>query len=87
MGITLIHPSRGRPQKARETYEYWIANASNPENIEHILSLDFSDPLNEEYDRFDKLTIDHNTCVVEATNQAAKIATGDILVYTSDDFK
>lgn len=87
MKISLIHPSRGRPEKAKSTFHYWMDNAVNPENIEHILSLDFSDKKNGEYERFDKLTIDHNDCVVEATNSAAKIATGDILIYLSDDFK
>lgn len=85
--ISLIHPSRGRPQKAKETYEYWMQNASGTINIEHILSLDFSDPSKSDYHRFDKMTTDHNDCVVEATNQAAQIATGDILIYLSDDFK
>lgn len=87
MKISLIHPSRGRPKKAAETLKFWLSQASGEIEIEHILSLDFSDPTNDEYERYDKITIDHNSCVVEATNQAAKISTGDILIYTSDDFK
>lgn len=87
MKISLLHPSRGRPVKATQTYQYWMSQASGKFEIEHVLSLDFSDPENENYERFDKLSIDHNDCVVEATNQAAKIATGDIFVYLSDDFK
>lgn len=87
MKISLIHPSRGRPEKAASTYSYWMARAKHPDQIEHILSLDFDDPRRHEYKRQDKITIDHNTCVVEATNQAAQIATGDILIYLSDDFK
>lgn len=96
MIISLIHPSRGRPKKAKSTYDYWMSMAANPENIEHILSLDFSDPHNEDYCLGDdqrhasfgsnsRSIIDHNDCVVEATNQAAKISTGDILIYMSDD--
>lgn len=84
--ISLIHPSRGRPIKAASTYEFWMARAKYPERVEHILSLDFDDPTADEYKRQDKITVDHNTCVVEATNQAAKLATGGILVYLSDDF-
>lgn len=90
MKISLIHPSRSRPEKAKATYNFWMQNSSGQIEIEHILSLDFSDPMNEDYEAFgsnSKITIDHNTCVVEATNQAAKIATGDILIYLSDDFK
>lgn len=85
--ISLIHPSRGRPEKAASTYAHWMDHAKCPELIEHILSLDFDDPRRHEYKRQDKITIDHNTCVVEATNQAAQISTGDILIYLSDDFK
>lgn len=101
MIISLLHPSYGRPQKARETYEYWMAQASGKIEIEHILSIDFSDPLCEDYEmistedgkefkRFganSRSIIDHNSCVVEATNQAAQIAKGKILIYLSDDFK
>lgn len=94
--ISLIHPSRGRPQKAAATFKHWMAQAAHPERIEHILSLDFSDTHNEQYQinaegkhepwANSRTIIDYNTCVVEATNQAAKLATGDILLYLSDDF-
>lgn len=90
MRISLIHPSRSRPEKAKATYDYWISKSSSQVEIEHILSLDFSDPLSKEYDVFLSTSIvlySHNTCVVEATNIAAKQATGDILIYLSDDFK
>lgn len=88
MTISLIHPSRSRPEKAKQTYDFWISQSSGLTEIEHILSLDFSDILNEDYDIFEKsrITIDHNESVVEATNQACKIAKGDILIYLSDDF-
>lgn len=90
MKISLIHPSRGRPLQAKQTYDYWINNASGELELEHILSLDFNDDKNEEYGLFgpnSRQIIDHNECVVEATNQAAKVTTGDILIYLSDDFK
>lgn len=96
--ISLIHPSRGRPEKAKSTYDYWMSQCAYPENIEHILSLDFSDPKNEDYEMNQdgkyksfglnsRSIIDHNDCVVEATNQAAKLSNGDVLIYLSDDFK
>jgi hypothetical protein len=37
--------------------------------------------------QFGNTIIEKNTSVVDATNQAAKASTGDILVYLSDDFK
>lgn len=97
MTVSLIHPSRGRPEKAKSTYDYWMSQAAQPENIEHILSLDFSDQKNEQYGVKDgenyvpfgsnsRIVCYHNECVVEATNQAAQVAKGDVLVYLSDDF-
>lgn len=89
MKISLIHPSRSRPEKAKSTYDYWMSRAAHPENIEHILSLDFSDPLHSQYAHFgnnSSSVIDHNDCVVKATNIAASASTGDILIYLSDDF-
>lgn len=88
MKISLIHPSRGRPQKALETYNQWLSMSK--ESVEHILSLDNDDPTLGEYqDKFSHsiVIVNPNTSVVEATNVAATIATGDILIYLSDDFK
>ncbi len=96
--ISLIHPSRGRAQKAYETAKKWIESAGVP--VEYILSLDDSDdvegyrrvfssnwmldPNNEKAPK--KLIVNPNDCVVQATNHAAKAATGDVLIYLSDDF-
>ena len=89
--ITLLHPSRGRAIKALETYRYWISKSSGEIPIEHIVSVDESDPAKDAYFKlFTKGSLviaNYNTCVVEAANRAAKISTGDILIYLSDDFK
>lgn len=82
--ISLIHPSRGRPQKAYETAKKWIESAGV--DVEHIFSVDRSDDFHGSYIPIDKLIVDQNTSVVEATNKAAKEAKGDILLYLSDDF-
>lgn len=90
MKISLIHPSRNRAEKARKTLDYWMSKASNTIEIEHILSIDLDDSQIEDYKRLFKestILISNNTCVVEATNIAAKKSTGDILIYFSDDFK
>lgn len=90
MLITLIHPSRGRAQKALETYWTWLNRSSGDFEIEHILSYDLSDTEKNKYvEHFFGLTrmlLNDNSCVVEATNIAANKAKGDILVYLSDDF-
>jgi hypothetical protein len=87
--ITLLHPSRGRAQKALDTYNYWMDRASGEHNIEHILSIDNDDVQRESYLGFKNSLVipNDNIAVVDATNKAAKFASGDILVYLSDDFK
>lgn len=86
MLISLIHPSRARPNKAWNTMYNWIDRFGGSD-VEHILSLDNSDTeLSAYMDRFSNLMVNTNTSVVEATNRAAKEAKGDILIYLSDDF-
>ena len=87
MLISLIHPSRGRPFKAKQTIDNWMAKSSKRNKIEHILSLDKDDRKINSYKVFfkDALIFD-NSCVVEATNKAAAISKGEILIYLSDDF-
>lgn len=90
MKITLLHPSRSRPEKAFSTYRHWMNLASGKPEIEHLLSLDYSDPLAGKYEYFgpnSSTILSTNDCVVQATNEAAKNATGGILIYLSDDFK
>jgi len=97
--ISLIHPSRGRPEKSSVNYARWIDLASSYK-IELILSLDYDDPLINKYNQcYERLTRDdhendypvhillnNNRSVVDATNMAADKSKGDILVYLSDDF-
>lgn len=86
--ITLIHPSRGRPQMALKAFQEWQAKADG--DFQYILSIDYSDPSQQEYTRQsfpeDCIIIGNNRSIVDATNAAAKLASGDILVVMSDDF-
>src|SRR5690606_19913049 len=86
--ISLIHPSRGRPQRAFDTMNKWIDRAGA--RVEYILSLDEDDPTLSEYQRLfncqKRMLIDKITSVHEATNVAAKYTPGNILLYLSDDF-
>lgn len=90
--ITLIHPSRSRPQMAFDNYRNWMSKVSGENQIEHILSLDIDEPNYNEYlTLFDGRTkiIRFNPSdgyVVGATNEGAKYSTGNILIYLSDDF-
>lgn len=89
MKISLLHPSRARPDKAVKTMINWLTKC-NTDNFEHILSIDSDDPHPLRYiNNFPNhkfFLVNDNKSVVEATNQAAKVSTGDILIYLSDDF-
>jgi hypothetical protein len=93
MKVSLLHPSRGRPQKSFNTTREWIEKSGV--ECELIVSIDNDDPKKTDYidlyfkeDNADVLLIyNHNKSVVEATNIAGKKSTGDILIYLSDDFK
>lgn len=89
--ISLLHPSRSRPKKAEKTAVEWIEKAGV--EVEYILSIDNNDPFYHQYfdirigNREHFILHSDNASVVEATNKAAKLATGDIFLYLSDDFK
>lgn len=86
--ISLIHPSRARAEKAFITAWDWIDRAGV--TVEYIISLDTDDPQRDQYaEKFltKKKVITDNKSLVDATNNAARYSTGDILLYLSDDFK
>lgn len=87
--ISLVHPSRNRPEIAFKTYERWINSISGKYQVEHILSIDEDDKDIERYKELftnSKIVVSNNTCVVEAANAGAKQSKGDILILVSDDF-
>ena len=89
--ISLIHPSRSRSKKSFQTTQEWIRNAGC--ETELIVSIDADDLHKDAYLEFysdvpsAKVIINANDCVVQATNHAAVVSTGDILLYLSDDFR
>lgn len=92
MKISVIHPSRGRPEQAAKTQSEWIwrtydngyGEGEPTWEVEFITSLDNDDPSN--YNMIDTVIRNDNKSAIEAINNAAKVATGDILVVISDDF-
>lgn len=86
--ISLIHPSRGRADKAKYTHRKWIDKTVN--RVEHILSLDMNEPEPNSYIKnfgwHEDMIVNDNRSVVDATNHGVKRASGDILIYLSDDF-
>lgn len=97
--ISIIHPSRGRPKKALETYHKW---SDHTPNERYILSLDYDDPCLQEYlntmpgeftlwsntDIQPKqnayIVVGKNKSAVDAINNGARYSHG-ILIVVSDD--
>lgn len=88
MKISILHPSRSRPDMAMQAALEWCQNVG-PVKWEYIISVDESDPELQRYkELFNQLLlISDNHNLVEASNAAAEKATGDILILISDDFR
>lgn len=91
MKISIIHPSRSRPELAKKVYDEWMGNAANPENIGYTLSIDNEDPTCKEYkalfDPVKCLIVQFsNKSAIEAINRGAKFTRNDLLIVVSDDF-
>lgn len=86
--ISILHPSRGRPDESFSTILSWNIFANIRDNLEVIISLDSDDPeLSKYQERFKSkdTIVNKNRSAVDAINNAAKIATGDIFIVVSDD--
>ncbi len=89
MKISIIHPSRGRVKQAIKTRDKWLDKSASVSNIEYILSTDIDDTDFIQYrDNFllTRHTINNNHSAIDAINNAAKIATGNLFIVISDDF-
>jgi glycosyltransferase involved in cell wall biosynthesis len=93
MKFSLVHPSRGRPGQALQCLNHWWTNFSKQNELEYILSVDTDDVVNylsviPQMHRVTqtKICVKQNRSVVPALNVGAKLATGDVLIYLSDDF-
>lgn len=88
--ISLLHPSRCRPLKSYETTRKWLASAGI-DDVEVIVSIDEDEPMLQGYlDKYQgrekiRLIVNDNKTSVQAINQAAKVASGDIMIVASDD--
>jgi hypothetical protein len=84
MKFSIIHPSRSRPDKSAKTIDTWILYADGDPEV--ILSLDEDDPYKNTYrTAYTEMIVLNNKSSVEAINNAAKIAKGEILIVVSDD--
>lgn len=92
MKFTLIHPSRGRPRQAFNTFVKWVTNATS--EIQYILSIDSDDKDKELYRTFFnqlapfEVTIieNENRNLVSAINRAIPLVKNECVISLSDDF-
>lgn len=91
MKISLLHPSRNRATQAGASLAEWLGKSSGRNPIEYILSIDSSERQTAAYRQLAdqqgaRLLINPNRNYVDAANQAARLATGELLVLIADDF-
>lgn len=92
MKFSLIHPTRSRPDKSAATISKWISRCDDYwNNLEVIISRDKDDESKYDYkfaSAWTKLITvieSENKSAVDAINEGAKLATGDIFIVVSDD--
>lgn len=87
--ISIIHPSRGRPEKSVDTLRKWRKAFMGCEGdvYELIVSVDRDDFTLNTYNKLygAQLLIGDNKSTVDAINNAANNSRGDILMVVSDD--
>ncbi len=87
--ISLIHATRGRPDKAMAAYRQWMDAASGQHDLEYIFSVDDDDDTVKELfphiPSTATLVKGKSRGTVDATNRAAYASTGQILVQVHDD--
>lgn len=90
--ISILHPSRSRITQSFRTFRKWIEKASVNKGtaIQFIPSVDVDDPTLQDYiaqyGNFGvNVIVGNNRSAVDAINNAAKVAEGNILIVVSDD--
>lgn len=83
MKISLLHATR-RPEAAQACQKLWLEMAENPSNIEIVTCVDYDDEASRR--AFPHAILNYGEGVAPAWNEAAKHASGDILVVLDDDW-
>lgn len=85
--FSLLHATRGRPQKAIEARANFMAAALNPLCVEHIFAIDEDDKKSLEALKFYRhVVVKEPRGCVKAWNEAAAASEGNVLVQLSDDW-
>jgi hypothetical protein len=84
MKISLLHATR-RPKEAQDCQKLWLERAENASNVEIITCIDHDDLAGRE--EFPDAVLNSSEGVCPAWNEAAKHATGDVLIAMDDDWQ
>lgn len=86
MKLSLLHATRGRPEKTLQIRREWLDNANHPEQVEHLYGVDADDA--ETIDAIGPLlrviVLPPKGCF-RAYNYAAALSSGDVLIPIEDD--
>lgn len=86
MKISLLHATRGRPERTLEVRSEWLSKATNLDLIEHIYACDGDDPDSVSATApFQGVVVEKPKGCFRAYNLAAEASTGDILIPIEDD--
>lgn len=84
--ISVLHATRGRPEKAKEVRAAFFNRASRNAKIEYIFAVDEDDKESREaLKSFRQVVVPPAGGIVRAINAAAKEATGKVLIMAADD--
>lgn len=85
--FSLLHATRGRPDQAIKTRDYFYMAAVNPLGVEHIFAIDADDAESlEKLKHYKHVVVENPNGCVKAWNAAAAASSGHVLVQLSDDW-
>lgn len=88
MRLSLLHATRGRPDRCLAVREEWLSKATDPLGVEHIFGVDVDDGPTIEALRdlcVRVVQVPHPKGCFRAYNLAAKNSSGDVLIPIEDD--
>jgi hypothetical protein len=90
MKISLLHATRGTPDRANATRESWLSRASDRSMIEHFWAIQAGDTTSTALDPDSIVAVTDDppawaSSSIANWNAAAALATGDLLVVIADD--
>lgn len=86
MKISLVHATRGRPERTLQVREEWLAKTTDLDQIEHIYGVDSDDEATlKAVENVQAVVVEKPKGCFRAYNLAIEHATGDIIIPIEDD--